>query len=100
MPPILYLRGNSTQLLAQFSSFEEAGYACFDDLDGNITSAVTFATGVYINSSVVGAEYNISYSCSDFSGNVDVLTRQVIITAPAPIVLFSSEPSSSSPLAR
>ena len=72
--PTINLSGSKDVYVLRDTSYAEAGFTASDDLDGDVTAAVTVNGSV--NTAVCGA-YSITYSVSDKSGNVGTATRVI-----------------------
>ena len=65
-PPVISLNGPSITSIDQFSDYIEPGYRAFDDLDGDLSSAVQVSGAV--DSNTIG-RYTLNYNVTDSGGN-------------------------------
>jgi autotransporter-associated beta strand protein len=77
-PPLITLNGNSTNVIAQNSTYVELGATAYDTCPGNSLSVTT--NGV-VNTSVIG-EYDIIYSAVTGAGVPGSLKRVVLVVDP------------------
>lgn len=76
--PTLTLVGNATTITKPGRAYSDPGATATDDVDGNISSAMTVTTNLV--TSTVG-EYSYIYSVADRAGNTATGTRKVIVAA-------------------
>lgn len=74
IPPVITLIGNSTEVVTVGTVYSDAGATATDDTDGDLTSSITTANNVDVNT--VGS-YTVTYSVNDAAGN---LATQVVRT--------------------
>jgi len=77
--PVITLNGDSQVAVAQYDTYSDGGVAsAIDNTDGDLGAGnVTVSGGVDTNT--LGT-YTITYSIADSSGNVSVVTREVVVT--------------------
>lgn len=73
-PPTIYLRGHSTVYVPVGGSFSDPGCSASDDVDGDLSDAVTRSGGVDTSSA---GTYTLTYRVSDQGGNSAEVTRTV-----------------------
>ncbi|MCL2497867.1 MAG: DUF5011 domain-containing protein, partial [Symbiobacteriaceae bacterium] len=78
-PPLLTITGSSTIVLHLGSPYVEQGALAWDEVDGNLNTAVRINS--HVNDSLPG-EYMVEYEVCDYSGNSTTATRHVRILAP------------------
>ena len=78
--PIIILTGEASINLTVGDTFTDPGATASDNVDGNITSAIT--TSGTVNTSSTGT-YTISYSVSDAAGNAATLVQRTVIVSAA-----------------
>ena len=95
--PTLTLNGDAVMSLEKDAAFTDPGASCSDPEDGTLT----VSTAGSVDNTAAGL-YNLSYTCTDSDGHVDIEYRSVYITdtaAPAaPIFTNSTATVSSSPV--
>ncbi len=74
--PSIVLSGPSTAFVMAGNSYIESGYSAKDNLDGDITAAVTVTE--YADSTDPNVYYR-QYSVSDAAGNTAKITRKVVV---------------------
>ncbi len=72
VPPVIQLNGLSTITLNQDDTYIEKGASAYDDVDGNLTVAISGS----VDTRQVG-EYTLTYSAKDKAGNHSSLTRVI-----------------------
>ena len=77
-PPVLTLLGSPRVSLIVGGTYQDAGAAALDDVDGDITDRII--TDNPVNTTRVGT-YTVVYSVSDLAGNSASITRTVIVNA-------------------
>ncbi len=76
LPPSIKLNGEMNPYILVGSSFSDAGYSAYDEVDGDVTAKVTVDGSV--NTSTPGT-YNITYRVTDNSGNQGTAVRSVTV---------------------
>ena len=76
--PEISLIGESVVTLDVGQNFVDAGCTAIDKVDGNLTDKINTINNV--NTKVPG-EYEVKYTVADKSGNIDEITRKIIIKA-------------------
>ena len=79
--PVITLNGDTHMKLFQGMAYIEPGGFAFDDVDGDLTTAITVSGSV--DTSIVG-EQTITYQVTDSNGNIGEVTRVVEIIKPEP----------------
>jgi len=74
--PVITLNGTDAMTLNVGDTFSDPGATATDDVDGDITSAIT--TDANVDTSVAGS-YLVTYTVSDSSGNSATAERSVIV---------------------
>ena len=74
--PELTLLGEPSLTIPSGTEYVDAGATALDDIDGDLTSAIT-TTGT-VNSAVIGT-YTLTYSVSDRASNTSQVTRTVTV---------------------
>ena len=77
-PPVLTLKGDAKVTLTVGDSFEEPGWTASDNVDGDLTDAVTFSSKPTLNTNKAGTYY-IRYSVTDEFGNLTWASRIVVV---------------------
>ncbi|GHD24163.1 hypothetical protein GCM10007052_37590 [Halioglobus japonicus] len=77
-PPVIVLNGPSAMTLDYGAAYSEPGASATDDVDGNLTDAITIAGAV--DTSLAG-EYVLTYSVVDSAGNSSSTARVVTVSA-------------------
>ncbi|MDO9630058.1 MAG: DUF5011 domain-containing protein [Acholeplasmataceae bacterium] len=72
-----------------------AGITAIDNIDGTITSRITYSGAFDVN---VAGVYTLTYSVADLAGNVQTQTRQVIVRVAPTSELFITNGDFSEPL--
>lgn len=72
--PVVYLKGDATVYVTLGGSYQDAGCTASDDVDGDLTSAVTRSGSVDTSTADT---YTIRYSVRDKAGNFGEATRTV-----------------------
>ena len=100
--PVLTLNGSANACAVAGQPYNDAGASCIDDIDGNLSSSVvtTPANPNTIDTSTAGAQYSISYNCTDAASNsatpasrtVDVL-NDCNDTTPPVITILGENPA-------
>lgn len=72
--PVITLKGDATEYIGEGSSFSEAGYTASDDLDGDLTDAVTVSGQVDTEKTGM---YTLTYQVTDKAGNTATAERVV-----------------------
>ena len=75
-PPLITLNGPPTMTIILGGTYTEVGATAMDNLDGNLSNAITIE-GIVDTSSP--GTYTVIYSVSDASSNTTAVTRTVII---------------------
>lgn len=92
--PEITLNGESQVVVQQNATYTEAGVAsAIDNTDGDLGAGnVTISGGV--DTSTVGT-YTITYSIADSSGNVGVVTREVVVVGSGnqPLITLNGSPT-------
>jgi len=73
--PRVRLIGNSTVHVMQNGLYIDQGAIAVDNIDGNLTGGIVTA-GLPVNTTTIGTK-TVTYSSTDFSGNVGTATRKV-----------------------
>lgn len=81
--PKIALTGGSSMKIKYGTTFVEPGYTATDEVDGDLTSAVTVSGTV--NSSKEG-NYSITYKVKNSSGYEGTNTRNVEVYIPSPVI--------------
>ena len=76
-PPKITLKGSSSIELLQGEKYQDEGYTCVDDTDGDITDKVQVEGDIDFSKS---GTYRIRYTCSDRFGNKSEKTRTIVIS--------------------
>ncbi len=63
------------------SAYEDAGAACVDEVDGDLTGQIRATSTV---DPALPGDYTVTYACADSAGNEAVATRTVTVTGPVP----------------
>eukprot|EP01137_Pigoraptor_chileana_P037334 Opistho-2@34274 len=75
-PPELTLKGDSTVMITQYAPYSDVGATSIDNLDGDISAHATASSTV--NTHFPGT-YTVEYSSTDAAGNMNGITRTVIV---------------------
>lgn len=85
--PVLTMVGDSTLTVQAGIPYVDPGVTAIDNIDGDITSNIT--TVSTINTSILGT-YSITYSVSDYIGNISTVTRTVnVVDTTAPVIVIN-----------
>jgi subtilisin-like proprotein convertase family protein len=77
--PVITLLGDNPMEIPVGGAYSELGYSAEDNVDGNITNAVSVNASA-INTNASGS-YLVTYSVADVAGNIATITRWVNVTA-------------------
>ena len=96
-PPVITLNVTDIQIIEVGSSYTELGATAQDneDIDEDLTSAITISGVSGVNTSVIG-DYNVIYSVTDSDGNSASETRivRVVDSQPPVVTITGSSPIS------
>ena len=96
-PPVITLNVTDIQIIEVGSSYTELGATAQDneDIDEDLTSAVTISGVSEVNTNVIG-DYNVIYSVTDSDGNAASETRiiRVVDSQPPVVTITGSSPIS------
>jgi hypothetical protein len=82
VPPVITISGTSTVNILVGDSYNDAGATATDDVDGDVSGQIV--TDNTVDTSRAGT-YSVVYSASDIAGNLNSVTRTVVVSArPAP----------------
>ena len=88
--PVISLQGSNPQEIVVGSAYVELGATATDNVDGDLTASIVIdASGV--DTSTVGS-YEVDYSVTDSSGNVDTETRTVnVVVGGTPVITLNGD---------
>ena len=75
-PPVITLNGQSSMTIILGGTYTEVGATAMDNLDGNLSNAITIE-GIVDTSSP--GTYTVTYTVSDASSNTTAVARTVIV---------------------
>ena len=90
-PPVITLNVTDIQIIEVGSSYTELGATAQDneDVDADLTSAITISGVSGVNTNVIG-DYNVIYSVTDSDGNATSETRIIrVVDSQPPLVTFT-----------
>ena len=90
-PPVITLNVTDIQIIEVGSSYTELGATAQDneDVDADLTSAITISGVSAVNTNVIG-DYNVIYSVTDSDGNATSETRIIrVVDSQPPLVTFT-----------
>ncbi|MBI5090901.1 MAG: DUF5011 domain-containing protein [Candidatus Hydrogenedentes bacterium] len=88
VPPVLTVLGANPAHVAQNAAYTDAGATAVDNVDGDITAAITVTGSV---DTAVPGSYTLHYRVQDAAGNVSEATRAVVVDSPTPPPAAASE---------
>ena len=86
-PPTITLNGTSPVRIEAGSTYEDAGAACADDIDGDLTDLVRAISTV---DAAVPGNYTVTYTCTDSVGAAATAVREVVVEDTRPPTLLSA----------
>ncbi len=87
VPPAITLSGTSPVMIFAGSAYVDAGAACADDIDGDLTDLMqAFST---VNAAVPG-NYTVTYECTDSVGQTATAVREVVVADARPPAFLSA----------
>lgn len=90
--PIITLKGQANVELVVGTTYNEAGATAVDNLDGDITDKIIISGTV---DSSKPADYQITYTVSDFAGNQTSISRQIKVKSVTPPTSMSESTTTS-----
>jgi hypothetical protein len=83
--PTISLLGSDPVIIAQNSTYVDAGATAADLVDGNLTTSIVVVNPV--NTAVAGTS-TVTYNVSDAAGNAAAQVTRTVVVTPAPLVII------------